>query len=445
MSGMSIFSIWGRLGFSFNPYSEETLLPNATSSRLLVGRDTEIDSLMRDIGDTGAHPSVEGPIGAGKTSMINVAIHRMHQACIEVNQKLLYLPADGKFQPLEDAAEFERHLYDVLASTLIKYKDEFTKVGLPTPEIHLIDRRSRTSQKTHDGGELTRANEKQDGPASESNPAMTESEFQRNVRHVLDKCFPDRLGGIVCTIDNLENLQSAGKARETLDELRDLVFTIPHVRWVFAGSRGIVSRAKSAKMSGVMLNPMELKPLDDTAVCEAITRRIEEYANDSAIVPISPVSFDFIYQSWGRNLREAMIQATAYSKAFYARYVINDDEEIPDIVDRDSLVTDWVMELAQETYTRTRNVRLKSWTLLDRMCSKAGRALSGEGKDYGFEHASNFSTAVTELVNAQLMDREKDKETNRQMYTVTPTGWLVYFHRQNFEKNEEFSAGEDVR
>lgn len=441
---MSIFSIWGELGFKANPYSEETLQANDIGNRLLVGRDREMTRLMRGIGDSGAHPTVEGPIGAGKTSMINVAIYRMHQACLEANSAQLYLPADGKFQPVEDPAQFERHLYEVLAQTLIKYKDEFAKVGLPTPDVRSVDKRGNVPQYISNGaGSPVPDPDQQESHGSGLNQTMTESEFQRNVRELLKESFPEGSGGIVCIMDNLEILKTAGKARETLDELRDNVFNIPHVRWVLSGSRGIVSRAKSEKLSGVMRDPMILKPIGDAAASDAITRRIEEYGTVDAVVPVSPASFDFLYQTFGRNLREAMVRAGDFSGWFYDHYVDNVDEDIPDVHERDTLVESWLMEIAELGFANSKSVRPRHWTFFDAFCADEGRAASSEWATYNFNNPSNFATAVTDLVNAQLMVRELDRETGRAMNSVTPAGWLVYFFRQNSLVPEEAAAEEE--
>lgn len=65
VSRMGSFDIWQNFGFLENPYSQTTLKADAVGNELLAGRDTEIRVLQKRIGSTGAHPSVEGPIGAG--------------------------------------------------------------------------------------------------------------------------------------------------------------------------------------------------------------------------------------------------------------------------------------------------------------------------------------------------------------------------------------------
>ncbi|ALV44154.1 hypothetical protein MB46_00120 [Arthrobacter alpinus] len=436
---MGLFSIWKELGFNDNPYSQVTLQADEIGDRLLAGRDQEIKLLMREIGDSGAHPSVEGPIGAGKTSMINVAIYRMQQQCLEAHAQELYLPADGDFQPDPDPVKFERDLYFVLAQTLIKYKDQFPKVGLPEPDVRLMDKWLNEYQYTSQGGGVGAATLSVQGNyGSEPNPIVTESGFQRNVRQLLRDCFPEGAGGIVCVMDNLEILQTAGKARDTLDELRDKVFNIPQVRWVLSGSRGIVSRAKSEKLSGVMLDPMILEPIDDHAASDAIIRRIREYGTVAALAPVSPDSFDFLYRTFNRNLREALTRAGEFSRWFHDQYVNNLDDPIPDDADRDTLVNTWLMEKAELANENAGSVRPRHWSFFHALCQAGGRAGSSEFARFGFGTAPGLSTAVTDLVNAQLVVRELDPDNGQKsINSVTPTGWLVSFFHQNFPAADE--------
>ncbi|WP_432245629.1 hypothetical protein ACRB8A_03850 [Arthrobacter sp. G.S.26] len=436
---MALFSIWNELGFNDNPYSQVTLRADEVGERLLAGRDKEIKLLIREIGDSGAHPSVEGPIGAGKTSMINVAIYRMQQTCLEANAQELYLPAEGDFQPDPDPVKFERDLYYVLAQTLIKYKDQFAKVGLPEPDVRLMDKWLNHYQYTSKGGGVEAATVAvQASYGSEPNPVVTESGFQRNVRQLLKDCFPEGAGGVVCVLDNLEILQTAGKARDALDELRDKVFDIPQVRWVLSGSRGIVSRAKSEKLSGVMLDPLILKPIDDQAACDAITRRISEYGTESAVVPVSPESFDFLYKTFNRNLREALTRAGEFSRWFHDQYVDNLDEPVPDEAERDALVSTWLMDKAESAAESSRSVRRRSWTFFDALCEYGGRAGSSEYERFGFAQPQGLSAAVTDLSDANLIVRELDPDNGQKtVNSITPAGWLVYFFRKNFPSTDD--------
>jgi len=69
-------SVWDRLGFSENLYATPPLAGTASGSRLLVGRDAEIDDLREHWASYDTHFSIEGANGVGKTSLVTVAAYR---------------------------------------------------------------------------------------------------------------------------------------------------------------------------------------------------------------------------------------------------------------------------------------------------------------------------------------------------------------------------------
>lgn len=434
---MGSFDIWQNFGFLENPYSQSTLKADAVGNKLLAGRDTEIRVLQKRIGSTGAHPSVEGPIGAGKTSLVNVAIYRMQQRCLEAKAAELYLPAAGELQPTGTTTEFEQSFYYVIAQTLIRNEELFSAAGLKKPEVRLLDKWLNSPQYTSwsAGGQASGWGlEGGHGSEPNSGAGFAASGFKEAVRDLLEKSFPPGTGGIVCVLDNLEILQSAGKARETLDELRDRVFNIPQVRWVLCGSRGIVSRARTERLSGMMQTPLIVKPINDDSAVEAIRRRIEHFSLGDAVAPVTPEGFDFIYQTLNKNLRESLTKSGEFSHWLDDRSDEENWDDYPDEAERTVLLHSWIMELAELALADARGVRPRDWQFFDDLCVAGGRAGSGEHKDFGFNEQTQMVAAVTNLAALNLAIREIDpKNGQRTINSVTPTGWLVYFFRKNFD------------
>lgn len=256
---MEPFSIWPRFGFSDNPYSEKTLEADEVGHQLIVGRDSEIRNIQRRIGSNGSHVAIEGPVGAGKTSLINVASFRMKRHCIDRKEGMLFLPAVDRFQAERDSTLFERKVFMVIAQTIISNIDSFEEVGLQRPDLSEIDRWLNSPQyNSHQGGLGVATATLNYGSGSEPNTSsgFGDDGFPRAVRRLLEACFPGRSGGIICVLDNLEILESVGAARRALEELRDRIFNIPQLYWVLCGSRGIVSRARSERMAGIFQAPM---------------------------------------------------------------------------------------------------------------------------------------------------------------------------------------------
>lgn len=432
---MAIFGVWSRFGFRENPYSEATLPPEESGHRLLVGRDTEILDIQTRIGSAGTHPSVEGPVGAGKTSLLNVASYRMARHCLDVASKELYLPAKERFQPQTDAAAFELKVFQVVAQTLLQWQESFEAVGLARPNLALLD--GWLNDPEYGGWQAGGGIGVLSGNYGRSAEANTSEGFSRSgfpeaVRRALAEAFPAGSGGVICIMDNLEILETTGAARKALDELRDRVFNIPQLRWVLCGSRGIVSRARSERLSGIFQAPIIVRKLPDDDAVAAIRTRIEYFGDDDAVAPVTPQGFDFIYRALNRNMRDSLAHAQEFSQWLATQYPRG--SQLPDEEGRNDLLEAWLAERASDAYNdASKNVQPRHWQFFQDACAAGGRLGSSEFASFGFEHQQQMTGAVSSLVAANLMVRETDPEDGtRTLNSVTSLGWLVYFYRSGF-------------
>lgn len=131
-----------------------------------------------------------------------------------------------------------------------------------------------------------------------------EEGFQTTIDGWLAQCFPSReQGGFICLIDNLELLETSQVARAQLEALRDALLKRPGLRWVLCGARGIVrSAASSARLHGVLSDPIELGPLPDEMVSEVVSRRVKAFAQSAdAYVPVDTQDFAHIYRVVNRT------------------------------------------------------------------------------------------------------------------------------------------------
>lgn len=392
--------------------------------------------IQRRIGSGGAHASVEGPIGVGKTSLVNVAAYRMARHCMDARARELYLPAVERFQPSRDLAEFEASVYRVVAQTLIRYADSFSHVGLDEPDVAGLNRWLNSPQYgSWSAGGSVLGNGLEVGKGSEPNTSegFNRSGFPEAVRQALAKCFPRGTGGVICILDNLEIVETAGEARARLDELRDRIFNIPELRWVLCGSRGIVSRARTERLSGIFQVPLIVSPLDDDSAIDAIRARISYFGVGDSQPPVTPDGFEFIYKAHNKNLREAMTTAQDFAHWMANEYV-GPDTLFPPAEERDELLQVWLAERAERAFRDARNIQPRVWQFFEELCTRGGRAGSGEFESFGFGFQQQMISAVTSLIEVNLMVREVDPENgSRTVNSVTPLGWLVYFYRAKFE------------
>lgn len=434
---MSLFSIWPAFGFSANPYSQDTLGADETGHKLLVGRDNESNELQRLIGTEGSFPTLEGPIGVGKSSLLEVTAYRMRKACLAAKQGELYIPAVARFQPASDLDALEAEIYRVIAQTLIRYAADFEDAGLFRPNVTELNKwlnASKYSSWQGGGGALGFEASAGGGEEGNTGEGYTKSGFPTAIRNLLTSAFGEQRGGIVCILDNLELVETVGAARTTLDRLRDRVFNLPNVRWVLTGSRGIVSRARTERLSGIFQAPMRLKPLEDASTVEAIQRRITVFGSDASRPPVTPNGFTFLYAALNSNLREALSTSQEFSQWVHQEYVVK-GAEVPDSSELDLLLEVWLFERANSAYEDASRVQPRNWRFFSDLCDAGGRANASEWLSFDFTTQQQYGSAVTQLADANLVVRETDPEdATRKVYVVTALGRLVYFFRSRFQQ-----------
>lgn len=433
---MALFSIWPAFGFSNNPYSQETLLPDEVGDRLLVGRDIESQELMSKLGTEGSFPTLEGPIGVGKSSLLEVTAFRMKRECLLAAAGELWVPAVERFQPSPDLQEFEAHVYRVIAQTLIKYESDFETAGLFRPNVDELNKWLNASRYTSwqgGGGIGPLSANAGGGEEGNSGEGYTKSGFPTAIRGLLSGAFEGRRGGVICILDNLELVETVGEARATLDFLRDRVFNLPNVRWVLSGSRGIVSRARTERLSGVFQAPMRLGPISDTDTVLAIHRRIEEFGTGGAVAPVTPNGFSYLYSALNSNLREALSTSQEFSNWLHSQY-IQKGKELPNPSDRDGLLETWLFDRAENAFKDASSVQPRNWKFFSDLCREGGRAKASAWEDFEFTTQQQYGSAVTQLADANLVVRETDPEDGtRKVYVVTALGRLVHFFKSRLD------------
>lgn len=424
-----MFDFWPKLGFKGNPYDHNRLTTGAEGSALLVGRDRELRQLQQKIGSGGAQPTIEGPAGTGKSSLIAVATYRMKLECLRQRQRTLFLPLHESFQLSEDPEKFEIELYRAVAQTLLREVQAFKQVGLPEPELEDISK-WLNSPNYHSYGATGGPVGLNYGTEPNTSEGWSQNGFIMAVKDELKRLFPDTsYGAVICVIDNLELLETSTKAQQALENLRDRVFTQPGLRWVVCGSRGIVSRARSERLSGYLSPPDRLKPLGSEDAIALITRRIEYYGTEDAVVPVSPDTFEKLYEILNFNLRDSISYAYNYS-AFLESQIAIGDEAITESSEGEHFFH-WLAEEAERSFEDAASIQPWIWNVFDALCKNGGSGPAADYEYFGVTQQSNFSKASTQLANANLVTRERNPDDgSRSISKVTPVGWLVNWHRE---------------
>ena len=369
---MAHFSIWPQFGFRENPYDNEGLPGNEVGHQLLVGRDTEVAEIQRAIGSGGTHPSVEGAAGIGKTSLLSVAGYRMLRRSLDEESGTLYLPARSFFQATESPVEFEEEVFREVAQTMIDNADAFRRAALEVPNVSDLNKWLNSSQ--YRTGSATAAGFGGGmGSTPNTGTGFASSGFPTIVRAELARCFPTSgAGAMICVLDNLELLQTSHQARETLEALRDPVFKTRGLRWVLCGARGIVSRARSERLSGFFAAPMKLGPLPDADAIELIRRRITIFGDQGSYAPVPPSAFEFLYRAVHFNLRDALAHAQQFADWIYSEFVAT-GKELPAKEERQPYLESWLTMQAEEAELGATGVQPRVWQFFDSLARDGGR------------------------------------------------------------------------
>ena len=425
------YSIWPQFGFRENPYSNLNLPGDEVGDRLLVGRDRDVEQLQRRIGSMGTHPTVEGPAGVGKSSLIAVATFRMLRSSVSSANGNLFVPC-SPLQATHTVAEFERQVYFSIAQTLIAHIEAFRQAGLEIPDVARLDNWLNDPTFRQATGSFAGFGAGGGAVANESD-GFAASGFPEAVRDQLTRCFPTtESGAVVCVVDNLELLESAGEARRTLEALRDTIFNLSGTRWVLCGSRGIVSRARSARLSGVFDAPMRVGPLPEEASLAAVRKRLEEFGHADAYAPVSPSGFEYLYRALNKNLRDAMAYSQQFCEFVYSNFVAT-DSDLPNENDLQSLLEGWLAEIADDAHSDARGITHRNWQFFDQLAEAGGFCQMSDWRSY-FSQQQNMSIAITGFQEVNLIERGVDPENaSRILANVTPLGWLVYHHRNRYD------------
>lgn len=401
-------SLWTDFGFRANPYSATPIPPTAQGARLLVGREKALARLVRGITSADTVPTIEGDNGVGKTSLVAVAAYTLRESFREGDTTQLFLPLDESFQllPGSDLETFETRLYRDIARAFVRDGATIKGAGLHAPDHRELERLLADDGAS---GDVLRA----------------------KISDCLSTTFPSReQGGFVCVIDNLELLETSQIARQQLEALRELLVVRPGMRWILCGARGIVrSAASSARLNGVLSEPVELGPVSEIETAEVVRRRIEAFqVRPDAFIPVDAGGFQHIYRVLNRNLRDAL----KYCEDF-AFWLDAEGERPSEAGEPFTLLEVWLADRAQRYLAATGNVKPRAWKVFDDLVALGGTCSPSDFEAFEFNSSMAMRPHVKDLEDANLVvSSVSDSDQRRKHIGLTSRGWLVNYQRSGY-------------
>lgn len=433
-------SFWIEFGFSSSPYATKPIPANANGDGLLVGRDKEIEQLISRLQSTTRHPTVEGPVGVGKTSLISVASFRMKSAF--KNGRASYnslIPLDEPIElsPQMTVESFQNEIFYKVADGFKLHRNELEATGRRIPKQDDI---AQWIHRPVFGTKVAGLNTPLagislgKGKAPTSSPAYSAFGFPKAMKSLLENCFPNPgHGGFVAIVDNLELMRTSQNVRDVLDLMRDNVLAQAGLRWILCGARGVVrSAASTERLADTLLQPIEVKPISDELMSEVISRRIEAYRlpnSGNPVIPVGPEGFWYLYDVFNRNLRTALAFAEDFSFWLHSQY--GSSARGQDM----GLMESWLAEMGGGFRAEADEwLGPREWSTFDTMIRREGTCRpANDYTEYKFKSADAMRSSIRALRDSNLLTYEADEiNKSRKIASLTARGWLVAYVRKGY-------------
>lgn len=461
---------YAAIGLTENPFLVHALSPDERGERLMVGRDDYLQAVALRLHKHGKITCLDGHVGVGKTSLVNVAAFKCFKAYLAGETPQLLIPSINSYQLKKDGNvdQFCAEIFLGVAQTLLKYMEylkqyDATNISqlphlnawLNSPVVQHLN--------TQGGANLSlglpgvaqmsvQAGVLEAGQVNQS-AGFAQSGFESMIRHWLNEIFSVQgNGGVVCIIDNIELLETGISARRTLEALRDKLFTVNGLRWVFCGANGVIhSLAASPRLTAFLNTPIiDVSNIKPNALPKLIAARLAEFSTDpdraEEDLPVSIDDLKHLYTIVNSNLRDLLALADEYCE-----FCVTAAKPIRSKENKSTKFEKWLHKATFDRYSDLQSrISANAWAVLDIAMSSQFNGTFGTG-DYnsfnqnstiGFER-STFSKWLRDLVKLGLLTKSIDDETgeddgfSRDVYSVTAKGALVEYARR--KKNETYS------
>ncbi|MFJ4044138.1 hypothetical protein ACIPV2_00145 [Microbacterium sp. NPDC089987] len=428
--------VWVHYGFSDSPYSTTALRIADADKSLLVGRENELRTVLRDLASGAQMVALEGDYGVGKSSLAAIATAKAARWRQARSIDPLFLPA-GRPLELEEsdtAAKLERRAYHQVAGAILSHAEGLLRDGFRLNQVrefhHWLSTPAGGGWSAGIGASFPGVLGLNFSGGRSSTPNTGSGFNDTGVITLLDSWLAELFptpgdGGVILLLDNLEVLRRFPNAVHLFESLRDRVFKRQGLRWIISGAEGTVRAALSTpKMSGVFPEPIDVLPLRHDQVKEVVQRReLALRSRSDAKLPVSPEAFESAYTATGRNLRMALGLAERFSmRTDPATMTWKGAEE------RDLLFLEWraaegkkVVEQVSDRVTKT------GWKVLTTLVQKLdGFTTPGDYSEFGYKTMSSLLHQVQPLASLGLLTYTvDDDDQRRRLITATESGRLA--------------------
>lgn len=460
-------------GFSGNPFSVHALKADDLGRRLMVGRDDLIQLVANRLHKSGKITCLDGHVGVGKTSLVNVAAYRCFNGFLSGETHQLLIPLNDTFQlnKDEDVPAFCESVFRKIAAGLLSHLPQLAETySLPAKSMAQLDAWLHSPVVSHINESLGAAftggipgviSASVNGGKADSNQMNTGSGFLKDGIETLVKKWLEEIftvqgsGGVICIIDNLELLESGPDARRMLEVLRDRLFNINGIRWVFCGANGVILGLAASERLGSFLNTpiINVQNIKLEHVKPLIQARLAEYSNAASDAEANlPILLDDIvrlYKMLNFNLRDLLACVDEYCEHQFniGRGQVSDEQ-------KSKRFEKWLSSKSIDIYKELLSrVATDAWVVLDIAMGPKCKGTFGVGNYQTFSSNSKvhmtqalFKKWLKSLEKLQLISKHSDESIagddddedgfKRDVFMVTAKGSLVHYARLVRQENQ---------
>ncbi len=414
--------IWDEYGYGRNPFEPLPLKATGEDAALFVGREQEVEDLATwFVSNRVGGIVVEGPIGVGKTTLVNIAQHRAY-----THSKKKILPC-LKTVETQDGMSPQSFLLEVLAHVLYSLERMQPKAAKDKEYASLqqaVERGVITSRGWQIQGSVlgTGGGVGYQPMHAVTQPAgltmMTVNRYLERFRALAAAHGFDR---IMVSINNLDIVNLA-KFKGLIQAARDSSLALEGYLWAFIGPvglRGELGETSLQRVSELLRgSPVELGPLSLAQVRRVISTRLKLHETRKTIQPVADEIVKFLYEASNGEIRYVLNRCGDIVEAVTAHL------PTPTTVSLEK--ARWVLRAIVAPTIEQAALKPKEKDVLRRIAER--RKVQGkEFKEYGFNQYQALFNHISSLAMKRLLVKER---SGREVVYV-PRGDVVLYFEAN--------------
>lgn len=413
-------SFWNTLGLEDNPYDPRPLTINDKDRKLFVGRTNELTQLSTLVsGDKGGIIIIEGEVGVGKTSFVNIFQHDKWK-----HEKLL--PSSEKIE-LGDNTNSVNFMLSVLSNMIFNLEKIDSGTLLKKDQVHkntkaLIAKTIESGwvgsiSVAGFGGGVSR-HKTVSQPAAVVLPTILDA-MDKWVSFVINKLG---YSSIIVPVDNFD-IVDEDVIIDFLNGTRDILIGRSNIWWLLIGQKGLFSliEKKAHRVSEIITGkPVVLNSLSLKEMHQMINLRYENLKKTKPVEQIIPSQvIDILYDASKGEARYILKRITDMAYSFIGEFP--SERKISLNIAKNLLHSDVKKRIENAELTERQS------EVLQRMV-KIGSFQPKEFTQFGLKSAQALKDYVDKFNNFGFV--KKEETSGKAVYYRTTGDVNIYFKRQ---------------